>query len=60
MKVRTLICLLLVGLLLSGCIYVKVEGRPCRHCGEWIETLEECQCELDECECEHDDQDDDE
>ena len=63
MRVRMLICLLLVGLMLPGCIYVKVEGRPCRHSGEWIEALEECDREWDEDDDDHDedeDEDDDE
>ena len=60
MRMRMLICLLLVGLLLPGCIYVKVEGRPCQHCGEWMEALEECEMECDECEDDDEDEDDDE
>ena len=59
MRVRMLICLLLVGLMLPGCIYVKIEGRPCPHSGEWIEALEECDTDLDECEDDEDEDDDD-
>ena len=57
MRLRMLVCAMLVGLMLSGCIYVKIEGRPSRHWGERMEALEECDRELDECD---DDEDEDE
>ena len=59
MRLQILVCVLLAVLVLPGCIYVKVEGRPCRHWGERMEALERCEGDLDECEDEDDEDEDD-
>ena len=48
MRGRMLICPILVGLMLSGCIYVKTSGRPCPSLDERMEALEQQERELDE------------
>jgi hypothetical protein len=43
-----LVCVMLVGLMLSGCIYVKLGSRPAPSFDERMEELEQRERELNE------------